>query len=453
MPEMALGAALLALVSWVGLAPAAHANDEIREIVKEELAKDNGLRAYWKNGLRFDTADKNIRLKLGGRIMIDTAFYDDDDFQAAGVPASNTEDGFEFRRLRLYNAGLLYDHVEYKLQLDFAGATGDGSGDGVDWKDVYIGLTNLDDCFGCLFPNIRVGHQFARVGLESHTSSKYITFMERSAAVNAFTPARKTGIALWDTFLGDRLGYNASFFSPTSNSVGNGDWDDGYGISGRLWWVPWYECDCECKRLQIGVSYMSNDDLKGKRFRARPPTHMTSRFVDTGTISDVQSFTLLAADVAFVYGPFSLQGEYYTVDVDSVSTGNPTFTGWYGYASWFLTGECRAFKHGTPTRTKPCCNLLSNDCSCWGAFELAARYESLDLQDAGIDGGEMTALTVGVNWYMNPNTRVMLNYFSAEVNGMPRGFDPDGAGGVAAGATAFNDTTISGVQMRFQVDF
>ena len=453
MPKMALGAALLALVAWVGLAPTAYANDEIREIVKEELAKDNNLRAYWKSGLRLDTADKNIRLKLGGRIMVDTAFYDDDDFQAAGVPASNTEDGFEFRRVRLYNSGLLYNNVEYKLQVDFAGATGDDSGDGVDFKDVYIGLTNLDDCFGCLFPKIRVGHTFVKFGLESHTSSKYITFMERSAVVNAFTPSRKTGLYLSDEFLGDTLGYSVGLFSPTSNSVGDGDWDDGVGVAGRLWWVPWYECDCECKRLQVGVSYMSQSDLKGKRFRARPPTHLTSRFVNTGTIADVESYTTIGAELAFVYGPFSVQGEYMIADVDSATGGDPSFSGWYGQVSWWLTGECRAFKHGVGSRTKPCCNFLSNDCCCFGGFELAARYESLDLQDGAIDGGEMTALTVGVNWHLNPNTRVMLNYFSAEFNGTPRGFDPDGAGGVAAGATTFNDTTLSGVQMRFQVDF
>ena len=439
----AVGALLLC-----ALAAPAHADDlsdQIKEIVKEEMGKKDGLRAHWKNGLRLDSADKAFKLKLGGRVMVDTAFYDDDDFLALGIPDSDMEDGFEFRRVRLYNSGLIYDNVEYKLQVDFAGGTGEDAGDGVDFKDVYVGLKDMDDCLGCLFPNIRVGHFKHPMGLEELTSSKYITHMERSAPTNAFAPSRKTGLMIHDSLLGGQLNWAASIFSPVSDSVGDGDWDDGYAIAGRLAWTPWLNCDCDCQLLHVGVSYMLQEDLKGKRFRARPPTHMTDRFVNTGTIADVTSYSTIGFEAALVYGPLSLQGEYFIADVDSPSAGDPSFSGWYAQASWWLTGECRTYKKGTFSRVKPCCNFLSNDCCCMGGFELRARVSNLDLIDAGIDGGEQFAITAGVNWHLNPNTRVMAEYFTAEVNGTPAGFN--------GGTTTFNDTSISGFQMRFQVDF
>ena len=65
-------------------------------------------------------------------------------------------------------------------------------------------------------------------------------------------------------------------------------------------------------------------------------------------------------------------------------------------------------------------------------MELAVRYSGLDLSDAGILGGEVNGLTVGLNWYLNPNARTMLNFVNQDL---------DGTGGF--------DT----VQLRFQVAF
>lgn len=431
----------------------AHADDELREqiaeIVKEEMGKKNGLRAYWKTGLRLDSADKNFKLKLGGRVMVDFSVYDDEDFNELGIDSDdNSEDGVEFRRVRLYNSGLIYGNVEYKLQMDFADANDP------QFKDVYLGLVNLEDCLGCLFPSIRIGHFKQPVSLGELTSSKYITFMERSSLAQAFAPSRKTGIMLHDSLRGDQLTWAASYFGPTtSGDSPDFDFDDGTGFAARVTWTPWYDCECDCNRLHLGASYASYSDLKGKRFRARPPTHRTTRFVNTGTISDVEEYTTIGFEAALVYGPWSVQAEYMIANVDSVSADDPTFNAWYVYASYWLTGECRPYKKGTFSRVKPCCNFLDNDCCCTGGWELKARYEYLDLTDGAFDGGEQTSLTVGVNWHLNPNTRFMFEYFTTTVDGTPAGFDPDGSGGVAAGTTTFNEDDISGFQVRFQVDF
>ncbi len=59
-----------------------------------------------------------------------------------------------------------------------------------------------------------------------------------------------------------------------------------------------------------------------------------------------------------------------------------------------------------------------------GAWEVAARISSLDLDDDGTDGGELDDLTFGVNWYLNPNTRLMLDYILADLD--PAAGAPDG---------------------------
>ena len=83
---------------------------------------------------------------------------------------------------------------------------------------------------------------------------------------------------------------------------------------------------------------------------------------------------------------------------------------------------------------------MDNDCCCRGAWELALRYEEIDLTDAGVTGGEASAWTFGINWHWNPNMRVMFNVFYAETT-VP--------GAIGGGFTG--DTTAFG--MRWQVDF
>ena len=110
--------------------------------------------------------------------------------------------------------------------------------------------------------------------------------------------------------------------------------------------------------------------------------------------------------------------------------------------SYWITGECRNYGKGKFGRVKPCCNFLDDECCCYGAFELAVRYDFIDLQDANINGGEQGTLVVGVNWHLNPNTRVMLNYFNVDVDGGP-----------LQGGNINNNVDFSGFGIRLQVDW
>jgi phosphate-selective porin OprO/OprP len=440
-----LGAAVLAAA--VGMTAPARADDDLRAMIraevesalatqkadkKDEKKDDNVFKVFWKNGLNLETADKNVKLKIGGRIMFDAAFYSDDDYnRATGV---NLHDGVEFRRVRLYNSGQIGKHVKFKTQMDFADAPDEFS-----LKDVYIDFVDLRECLGCGAPDIQVGHFKVPWSLEEQTSSKYTTFLERSLA-NAFSPARLSGLMLHDALLGDQLTYGVGVFANGTEDGEDGDFhEDGYSLAARVTWTPWKDCDCECRLWHVGASFLRKEDIQELRYRSRAETHVTShRPVDTGTF-DAEGATHVGLETALVLGPWSIQGEYIRAYVDSVAAGDPEYSGWYVETSYWLTGECRAYKDAAFDRVKPCEDFWGEACSGPGAWQLAARVSSIDLNDPGAPGGEMMTYTLGVNWHLNANTRIMLNAVYADVD-------------ATRGAVPVNESFLA-FQMRFQIDW
>jgi phosphate-selective porin OprO/OprP len=119
---------------------------------------------------------------------------------------------------------------------------------------------------------------------------------------------------------------------------------------------------------------------------------------------------------------FSLQSEWLksAVELNPDSEGNqpdnPDFQTYYFMASYILTGEYRPYNkaNGYFTRITPTHNATGKR---WGsgAWEVAARYDYIDLNDAEVNGGEMDTYTFGLNWYLNAHTRIMWNYVMADV--------------------------------------
>jgi phosphate-selective porin OprO/OprP len=96
---------------------------------------------------------------------------------------------------------------------------------------------------------------------------------------------------------------------------------------------------------------------------------------------------------------------------------------WQVAAYWFLTGEEESFKGFKPNRT------FSLTDHTWGAWELVARYNVLNVDNAAFTGGatsfadpdtqasEASAWTLGVNWYLNENVKWVLNYEQTSFDG------------------------------------
>lgn len=344
-----------------------------------------------KGGLKVETDDGNFMFRTGGRIHLDAAFHDDD--------RSDLEDGTMFRRARLFVDGTLYKDWGFKAQYDFAE-------DEVAAKDVYIKYKPW---------GITVGQFKQPLSLEELTSSNYITFIER-ASINNLATSRRIGVG-YNTG-GDNYSFAASVYG---RNVGEDTVDDeGFGVGGRLTFAPWAS---DTSALHLGVAASMESPRLGDdaaRFRARPEANVDGgRLIDTGSLGNVDDITKYGLEAALVQGPFSLQAEYLAADV-SREAGQPDadFDGYYVFGSWFLTGESRPYsaKSGTFGRVKPSAKS--------GAWELAARYSNLNLNDGLVTGGEMDNWTLGVNYYMNANTRLMFNYISVDTDDNAGNDDP-----------------------------
>ena len=188
-----------------------------------------------------------------------------------------------------------------------------------------------------------------------------MTFMERSLA-DRLVPARDSGVAASNTFLDQRLWFGIGGFY---DSDGTGDsTDDKWNMSTRMAGTVWKSDDAHL--LHVGGNYRYSDlnNLTGVRRAARPEANQGNRYIDTrvegaggdpGDSSDDidklcggTSFSpgggscryshSFGAELAGVYGPFSIQGEWIGTYFDQKDVKNPFLTGWYLFGSWFIMG-------------------------------------------------------------------------------------------------------------------
>ncbi|MFN2566008.1 MAG: OprO/OprP family phosphate-selective porin [Gemmatimonadaceae bacterium] len=362
--------------------------------------------------------DRNLAFQFDPRVFIDAALYQED--------KNRLSNGSELRRGRFAITALL--RQEWLAQFDI-----DLADNAIEVRDAWISYTGRRRSL------VRVGNFKEPFSLEELTSSRYITFMER-ALPNALAPGRHLGVGY--TICGARWQFTTGLFGEEIGDTDRRD-DEGYGVTARLTFAP-LQRERRTVHLGLAASYRTPQADSARpdrvRFHSRPEAHVDRiRFLTTGRVANVHNVVLYGLEAATVFGPVSLQGEYIRTRVNRKS-GNPDagFDGAYGFISWFVTGEARAyvpqereFGRITPRRRS-------------GAWELAARYSTLDLNEpsAQITGGRANNITAGLNWYANANIRVMVNYVVVNHDGNATG-----------GGTALGDDDFRVWQTRFQVNF
>ncbi|MDT8372199.1 MAG: OprO/OprP family phosphate-selective porin [Gammaproteobacteria bacterium] len=366
--------------------------NEQKQVIEQNSKKTENAVIAKTNGrsLKFESADGDFVAQVGGRVQADAAFYDGD------IPSG---DGTDFRRIFLDLRGQVYKDWAYRFQYDFARPNGNTSTRGI--RDAYIKYTGLDA------GNITVGQFKSPFGLEHLTSSLHSTFLERGLN-HVFTPDRRIGIG-FDT-KGDNWTFAVAGLGGTAEDEDNSsvNKDEGWNLVGRVTATPFKS---DKGLLHIGLAARQNwagDTDSTVRFRERPEVRVDgSRLIDTGSISNVDEQRSYGVELAGVYGPFSLQAEYTTTDIERDTGSDLDFDSWYAYASYFLTGESRTYKNGIFDRTKVKKAVGKGG---YGAWEVAARYSTADLTDGTVIGGELDNATFGVNWYATNNVRFAANY-------------------------------------------
>lgn len=342
-------------------------------------------RFNWEDGFRVRSDDRQWRLDIGGRAHLDSAWYSDD--------VTPLDNDVILRRFR--------PRVDFAWGKDWSARADYDFGDVADgWKNAWVQYRfnrHLD---------VRVGNQTVPFGLEEVMSSDDVAFMERPLA-GQLAPGLLTGALL----RGDNRSMSFSL-GVFGNDLGDDDRRklDGTSVAGRVTWAPLRE---KRRVVHLGLSAEYRDASSGEagRFRARPESYATDvRLIDTGSIDGVDSVTTVGAEGAIGWGSALLQAEYTSADVGRDGAGNVSLGGWYASASYVLTGERRRYQQHTGSfgGVKP-----RGD---WGAVEVAARYGSLDLTDGDVTGGEESNLALGVNWYLNANCRLMLNYIDVDAS-------------------------------------
>ena len=392
------------------------ANDER---MAEKKAKSNPTLEVGKKGLVVKNPDGDFSIKLGGRMHADyTNHYGESDLAINNRPTNGTQ----IRRGRIALSGTVYNDFDYMIETDFAN-------DGVAVKDlfmVYHGF-NFDTPL-----ELTVGHQKHAMSMEIQESSNDIMFTERSFVSALTTPFfdRAIGVNLkahgknWNVQSGV---YGDSMGSSTSTTTADNTPDNegkGFGIRGT--WAPIME---EGKVLHLGANYgyrKTSDDAfsnsqSGARFRYRTTNMSNLALVDTGstTLNDMDDVQTGLLELSAMYGPLSFQSEFAKSDVSRKNNADVDFSAWYAQVGYTLTGESRTYKgsDGEFKRLSPK-NEFSLKKGTWGAWEVAARYDEIDLEDGAVAGGEAKRVSLSLNWYLNEDVRILAGYTKA--------FDLDG---------------------------
>jgi phosphate-selective porin OprO/OprP len=251
---------------------------------------------------------------------------------------------------------------------------------------------------------LSIGKQKEPISGERVQSMLNNHMQERSAAADAMLPSRNVGI-VWN-------GSRPSRYTTWAVGVFN-DWieanqdldESATQYIGRVTWAP-LRTDDDSSLLHVGLGYRYSNAKEGFRFRTEPEFNQAPLYVDTGF--DVPTGVLPAdnlqtwnAELSWRRGPLWLASEYTRTAVDSPDFNNPNFDGYWIAGSWALTGEMRPYnkKSGTFGAVPVSRSVYQNG---KGAWEISARWSSIDLSDGLVQGGEMDVASLGVTWWLTP---------------------------------------------------
>jgi phosphate-selective porin OprO/OprP len=440
---ISLGLVMLAVTAFASVATA--------ESAKLNATAEDGI-------LVFESDDSAFKWWVDARVYLDVATYFDDG-PLYNVDGPNYEDegydelaemqntlpgGAILRRARFALKSQLWNDWYGEIDLDFAE-------EAAAVKDAYISYRGLFGGNG----RVRVGNFRQPFGLEEVTTSRNLMFMERSQGTEPFVVGRRMGVEVTRWY--PKFRWSASMFGADVEDYFK-EANEQINFAARLNWTP---IQTDESTLLIGGSgtlqkptfigeFEGEKDPSSVKLNSRPESNVSDTKFVYARVRDVESYSVFGGELAYVNKRFMAQAEYMGTSFSRFGElQSLSHSGGYIFASFFLTEDMHHYDHKdaefarvVPTSQK-------------GAWEVAARFSTVDMNDDTLDdptddpmeknnrGGGSTSITLGVNYYPNPNVKLMLNYGIVDNDEYATGDDEEFT----------KDYDFSYLSMRFQTAF
>jgi phosphate-selective porin OprO and OprP len=379
-------------------------------------AKKPVAETKWKGGP--ETSDTNgFTFKPRGRVQVDLGSVS----APSAIISPSLGVATEFRRVYLGAEGTIPGGFGYRIDADIGSNS-------VDLADIWLTYKTGKTL-------ITIGQQKTFGSLEEMTSDLFTSFQERAAFTSGFGFERRLGVSA--IYGGKDVIVQAGVFSDNINDLSS-DTNNSFSVDGRVVYAP----KLGNTQLHLGGSahYRELNGLANVvRYRARPFVHTTDlRFVDTKAFAATgeSSFGL---EAAVINGPFHATLEGHQLTSFRSGLTNPKFRGGYAELGFFLTkGDSITYKNGAYDRIKPANPLGKGG---MGAVQVSARYDFLDLNDAGIIGGQQKTYGLSLMWVPVDYVRFIANYGHIDLTDSP------------ILAATRNDYGLDSFGVRAQLDF
>src|ERR1700761_9550420 len=369
--------------------------------------------------LQVQSADGRFSAALRATVQYDVGYYMQGNHARTLATGADLSSGSNFRRAQLGLQGRLFGDWSYYANIDYGSGGSTGTETPGHIQQAYIEY----DGFGPFI--FRIGAHPPSTGLDDSYAASDQLLMERSApgdlTRNMAGGDGRDSIEL--LYVGDNLYGSLAY---TGDKVqATGVFDEQQAVVGRVAYSPVANADWRWLVSLAATDVFRPGDTTSTLNSARPfalsnppelnvddnSTKLVS--VSDANVTDAWDWNL---ESAVTYDNFLAQAGYFKYGVDQrgiTTLRGQGFDGWYVEGSWVLTGESRGWSTANAAFTNPRPRVnFSPDGGGWGAFELAGRYSTLDLNDnegviggalpaGGVRGGEQRIATVGINWYPN----------------------------------------------------
>ncbi len=372
------------------------------EVQEEAQAKPQPLVGAAADGFYLRSPDKKFDIRFRGYAQLDARYFTEDD--------EDFTDTFIFRRVRPIVEGTLGGVVDFRIMPDFANST-------LVLQDAYMNLK--------YFPlaNLQIGKFKAPFGLERLQSGANLLFVER-ALPTQLVPNRDLGYMVHGQVREGLIQYQLALMNGvTDGGSAESDNADGKDVVARLFFHPFLNSTEEwLSGLGIGGAIDYGRQEAGTPSPYRSQSQATFFSYAPG-VSLTGSRVRYSPQFYYYWGPFGAMGEYVRTSTDLTLAGQDEqfeTDAWQIALHYVLTGEQASYRGVVPRAD------FSPDRGTWGAFEIAARYHELRVDDDAFDLGFANPLTsaerakawgIGLNWYLNRWLKMQLDYDRTRFDG------------------------------------